>query len=153
MLRRTFLLGAAALSACGPSLPAVPPERVVDRIYDPYRGRGEGGRMRLQNAAPWTDDLKNMIAAADRRAVQTGKTWIEVDPFLNARDVEVGQISATADAPPADGKATVTARFTLSGQPGQVTYDLVVVGKEWRVANIRGENYNLEAIAARGVVN
>jgi hypothetical protein len=151
MLRRNFILCAIALAACGPQLPSVPPERVVERVYDPYFGRGDGGRRRLENAAPWTDDLKNMIAAADRRAMQTGKSWISVDPFFNAREVEVGQLAVTAEAPPAEGRATIIARFTLSGAPGQLTYDMVAIDKEWRIANIRGGDYDLQALAARGV--
>jgi hypothetical protein len=93
-----------------------------------------------------------MIAAADRKAVATGVGWIDVDPFLASRDVEVGQITAAVQTPPADGRATVIARFMLSGQPKELTYDMVVVDKEWRVANIRGENYNLQDIAARALV-
>jgi hypothetical protein len=137
---------AGALAGCAEPAPSEAPERVVERLYDPYFGRAEA--QRLENAAPWTDDLRELIAQADRRTRATGAPWITINPFFGASDVLLGDLAVTPEAPPEGGRVNVVARFTNAGTPAQVTYNLVAVGGAWRVDNIRGDTWDLRSALA-----
>jgi hypothetical protein len=147
MQRRAFLAGflAGSLAACAQPAPRVAPEEVVQRLYDPYFGRAEAER--LENAAPWTDDLKDMIARASRQARASNVAWITFNPFFGSDDVSLGELAVSAQAPPADERVTVIVRFTNAGRSEHVFFDLVAIEGEWRVQDLRGDSWSLREMA------
>jgi hypothetical protein len=108
MRRRSFLAGGAALLACARPAPRTPPEAVVERIYEPYT-RGLGGRRRLETAAPWTDEMRDLIVRAFERSRELEQPFIDFDPFFGAQEIVLGDLAIAVESPPADGRAVMCA--------------------------------------------
>ncbi len=163
VIRRALLAAfAALLCACAeppaPPTPAAPvdatdPVAVITAIYQPY----------LDPAAtppPWYDALPmtaelNAMIQEDRAATGGEIGAVSVNPIISAQDCELADLNVRLDAPPADGRAAVTARFTNFGSASSIHFDLVQSepGGAWLVDNVSSADGDLrlqfEAFRAR----
>ncbi len=135
------------LAACG-GAPAAgrDPVSTVEAIYAPYVADAANPPA-LATAAPWTEDLAVLIAAAGE--VEGG---IGFDPIIDGQEYDVSDLQVTAADETASAGAVVSAAFMNLGDPVTVTYDLVQVGGGWRVHDVRTEVWTLRgSLASAGV--
>lgn len=135
-------LALMVLAACGGPAAGRDPVSTVQGIYTPYEAHAANPPA-LQDAAPWTADLRALIVAA--KDVEGG---IGFDPVIDGQDYDLSALAVTAQAPPSGGKATVEASFTNLGDPVTVTYDLVEEGGGWRVDDVRTAEWTLRGALA-----
>ena len=144
--RRVFVVAAAALAACTRAAPGADPVATVQPLYTPYvENRNPPD---LLNAAPWTPELRGLLERARDTGRRRGVAVIDFDPIIDGQDWTIDAVGVTLSAPPADGRAEVTAHFNNAGDDVSVVYDLVEVDGGWRVDNIRTENWSLRALLA-----
>jgi hypothetical protein len=147
MTRRIlFAFVVAALAACSRAQPGADPIAAVQPIYAPYvENRNPPG---LLDVAPWTPELRDLLRSAQEASRETGEPVIDFDPIIDGQDWQIAAVAVTLEAPPADGRAEVAARFNNQGDEVEVIYDLVEADGGWRVDNLRTENWSLRAILA-----
>ena len=146
LLRRLFS-GFVAMSAiaCTPPAPgsadrtadAAGPVEVVRALYAPYLAGQAVTPPAWDDAAPLTSELRTLLDQA--ATANDGQTIVDADPIIAAQDHQLSGVEVTADTPPANGQARVTARFGNMGKATIVHYDLVEADGGWRIDNIRSD--------------
>lgn len=144
MLMRRTLLAALALflAACSSETPPSAadgngPAAVVRALYDPYLAGDAVTPPPWYDAAPLTTDLRTQLSQAD--AANDGQTPIEADPIIAGQDYRLTTVDVALDAPPSNGRASVTARFNNMGTATVVRYDLLETEGVWQIDNIRSD--------------
>ena len=157
---------AALASACGPekstapATPAAPsaiakaagasgdPIAAIAPLYQPYLKDG-------QNPPDWRTAIPFTVATRtilEKEAATTAKTGevgaIDGDPIVAAQDWKITNLEVVLQAPPADGKAVVAAKFHNLDRDTVVFWDMVEEGGAWRVANIREPELDLVKLAS-----
>lgn len=102
----------------------------------------------LEEQAPWSDDLKAQLLAMMARSEARQEPILDFDPFVDAQDYELSDLSVTTDGVVENSHAVVRAHFTNLGQATEVVYDLVWQNDQWRVDNIRGASWDLRQVIA-----
>lgn len=150
LIRRTFLAMAAAwLIACAPP-PGADPVATVEPLYQPYlSGRNPPD---LESAAPWSDEMKGLLAKMEDAAGDQAAPVLDFDPLIDGQDFEVTNLAVSVEQPPADGRSVAKAEFKNFGEDVIVHYDLVEQGGGWRVDNIRTRSWNLRELLANAGV-
>lgn len=134
------LLGFAC--ACSPAA-SNGPDATIEALYQPYLADSHTPDWRL--SLPMTPDLAALVDAEDSDRGE-GVGAIETDPVVAAQDFELSNLVVSLDNPPANGAATVTARFNNFGAPTTVQFDMVGDDSAgWRVTNIRSGDSDLRA--------
>lgn len=159
---RGFLIAAiiGVLGACSPppqqQAPASSaqrvqsPEAVVRSVYDAATARNAHQQPTDLTQLPLSDDLLRLVRQA-LEATQAGdEPFIDGDPVLDCQDCSpLSAITIATTAPPANGHATVEARFTVAGSARVETWDMVETPQGWRADNIRSaDGYDLRKAAA-----
>ncbi|HWJ73130.1 MAG TPA: hypothetical protein VNX29_08200 [Kaistia sp.] len=142
--RRGFMLAVGALLAA--SLPSHghaqdSPETAQDfleSIYAAYRNNG-AGIDRSDDAVLnryFTPELAGIISDDDARAAADGEVPnLDADPFIDAQDGDIGDITVTvSDAP--GGRMMGHAAFTNSGEQKAIDLVLVETPAGWRIDDI-----------------
>ncbi len=162
----TTLTAALALAACSPAAPpareaegdaeiaseaSLPdPAATIRPLYDRYLSNNLDFP-EFEDAAPWTSDLRARIVAMEARSQAEGGPILDFDPIVNAQDWQLSDLNVATEAVARDSHAVVRARFNNGGAPVEVIYDLVWVGGQWRIDNIRGPEFDLrQTISAPG---
>lgn len=139
-------VAAPAQVAATPAVQTDPVE-VVRAIYGPYLIKG-GTPPLTNDVAPWTDSLRAELGKVNQ---SKDEVYFDYDPIIAAQDWELTNFNVTADAPPADGKASVTAAFTNIDRAEKVTYSLVQVDGVWKVDDLKSSAGGLRADLARAI--
>jgi hypothetical protein len=157
MRRRNFLLaaGALALAACSrqtpeeapPAATAPDPAEVVRPLYAPYLNQGTEFPS-LGQQAPWSAAMLAALQAMTARSQARGEPILDFDPLIDAQDYQLADLNVSTDGVVENSHATVRARFTNSGAPAEIVYDLVWEDGGWRVDNIRTSRWDLRVITA-----
>jgi hypothetical protein len=148
------LIIAATLSAGTLQAASAGPETPVREAYAIATRQlaGSGGK---RVAAPWrkphrdrlmSRDLAGLFARDALYQEEAGEMGnLGADPFLSGQDGEVKDLKVTVTAPPAGGKALVTASFRSFRQPVSVRFRMVEEGGAWRIDDIvnrvEGQDY------------
>lgn len=140
----TAMLILLCLAACGRSAPD--PAMTVLPIYDRYQS-DIAELPPLEAAAPWTDELRLDLAQLGDRDAPPGLLF---DPFVHAQDWQIESLSVTSHSVLPGESAIVKAAFENFGRRDEVLYDLVWTPAGWRIANIRGANWDFREILADG---
>ncbi|MDX2276093.1 MAG: DUF3828 domain-containing protein [Hyphomonadaceae bacterium] len=161
--RRFFVIGAAlALAgACTPPAQEAPeptteapaaapdPAAIIRPLYERYTTPAAVTTFpALEEQAPWSDDLKAQLLAMMARSELRQEPILDFDPFIDAQDYELSNISVTTDGVVENSHAVVRAHFTNLGRETDVLFDLIWQNDEWRVDNMRGANWELRQIIA-----
>lgn len=128
---------------------ALDPAALVTELYAPYLA---GGNVPDPlTAAPWTDDLHELI----EKAIKLGKDEpiLDGDPIVDAQEWQISGLNVSTDARPEAGRVKATAKFLNYGAPKEVHFDLVEIGARWRVDNIRSGDWDLRKQLASGVAS
>lgn|GEM_PF-2459620 len=157
---RIFLasaLACLALGACNPSQPAPPapsagdqgPATVITAMYAAGAQKLAHNQSTDVSDVPMSDGLAQMVKAASDKADANDEPFIDGDIMFNCQDCgQVGAVTVTLAAPPANAKAVVAAKFTVYGQAETVLWDMVETPQGWRVDNIRSpDGYDLRKTA------
>ena len=147
------LLG-ALLAACSPApqapnSPAQTPETVVRAVYDAAVLRNAHEQPTDINQLPLSDGLIALVRQASDAAEANEEPFLDGDPVLDCQDCSpLSAIAVTTTSPPANGHATVEARFTVAGGARVETWEMIETPRGWRADNIRGgDGYNLRQSA------
>ena len=143
--RRCVVAGLVAVAGCGPA-PGADPRETVRALYDPYVAKHNPPD--LLNAAPWTPELRALLARAKARERETGDAIIDFDPIVDGSDWDISNVEVDVVRPPASGRAAVRARFVNLGDPVEVIYTMKQEGGGWRVDDIRGAHESLREVLA-----
>lgn len=170
-MNRILLLGvvAALATACSPKAapPAEPaptpvavetpaaapvdstdPVAVVRALYTPYLTRDAQIPDMLQTA-PWTDSLRAEIQRVF--AASQDEPILDYDPIISAQDWEIASVDVALEAPPADGKAVVIAKFRNMDRDETLRYDMVDVNGAWEIDDIRNTDFGLRSDIKKGL--
>ena len=121
------------------------PAAVVRPLYDRYLREGEPAPA-LNEAAPWTDDLRAAIEATLAYSRAVGEPIIDFDPLIDAQDFQLSNLRVEVVQQPQEDRAIVEARFSNIGRTTIVYYDMRAVDGAWRVDNVRTPDWNLRDI-------
>lgn len=126
---------------------ALEPAALITELYTPYLAGGNVPDALI--AAPWTDDLHALID----KAIKLGKDEpiLDGDPIVDAQDWQISGLNVSADGRPEAGRAKATAKFLNFGAPKEVHFDLVEIGAQWRVDNVRSGDWDLRKQLAAGI--
>ena len=114
---------------------------VVRALYAPYLAGGDTPAWFV--AAPMTAELRALYNRAN--SANAGDAIIDADPIIAAQDFQLSDLAVSLEAPPAHGRAVVTARFKNMGADSQVHYDMIENGGAWQIDNIRSGESDLRA--------
>jgi hypothetical protein len=165
MLRRVImaLASAALLAACQQEPAGEPaptdvvvveadPAAVIAPLYARYRTDPAVTTFpSLPEQAPWTADMRARLEAMMTRSATSEAPILDFDPFVNAQDWLVTDVTATTDGVVERSHATVRAHFVNNQAEDEVVYDLVWESGAWRVDNIRHAGWDLRQIISQGV--
>lgn len=143
------------LAACSPAqqrapTPAAqPPEAVVRDVYDAAAQRNAHDQPTTVDDVPLSDSLSAAIRSAAAIAHDNDEPFIDGDVVLDCQDCSpLSAVTVATTSPPANGHATVEARFTVAGDARVETWDMVETPQGWRADNIRSASgYNLRQSA------
>ena len=154
--RRNLVLASVLTAACAAAGGARADDAAkafLEKIYAAYKGKNSKGvlidtdaRVRLyfepKLAALMIKDMK----AAQKRG-EPGA--LDGDPFVGGQDWEIGAVAiSVSDLAP--DKASATAKFNNAGTATVVTYDLVKLSGNWRIADINwGDADTLRGLYAK----
>jgi hypothetical protein len=147
------LIIAATLSTGAFAAPAGP-ETPVREAYA-ITTRQLAGAAGKPVAAPWQKPHRDRLMSRELAALfardelyqdEAGEMGnLGADPFLSGQDGEVKNLKISVTAPPAGGKALVTASFRSFKQPVSVRFRMVEEGGAWRIDDIvnrvEGQDY------------
>ena len=141
---RWILAAALALAACAQQGDG--PEAVVRDVYATATQAIEEGRVPY-DYVPMTDELRAAIDEGAQIARQNNQPFIEGDLATGCQDCQsLTDLVIEVTSPPANGAATVEARFTVDGRQAQMVYTMRETAEGWRVDNITGpDGYDLRA--------
>jgi hypothetical protein len=147
------------LAACSPAQQqtaaqsAQTPEAVVRAVYDAATQRNAHEQPTDINQLPLTDALSALVRQASDAAEANEEPFLDGDPVLDCQDCSpLSAITVTMTSPPANGHATVEARFTVAGDARVETWEMVQTPQGWRADNIRGgDGYNLRQSAEQEI--
>jgi hypothetical protein len=88
------------------------------------------------------------LQAMTARSQARGEPILDFDPLIDAQDYQLADLNVSTDGVVENSHATVRARFTNSGAPAEIVYDLVWEDGGWRVDNIRTSRWDLRVITA-----
>ncbi|MBS0385028.1 MAG: DUF3828 domain-containing protein [Proteobacteria bacterium] len=145
----------AWLTACSPAQQQAPtqspqsPEAVVRAVYDAATQRNAHNQTTNVDDLPLSEALKTLVRQASDVAQANDEPFIDGDPVLDCQDCSpLSAVAVTTTSQPANGRATVVARFTVAGDARVETWDMVATPQGWRADNIRGgDGYNLRQSA------
>lgn len=154
---RTVLIAlvGAALAACSPpqaakqSAPSQTPEAVVRAVFVTASQHSAHGQPATADDLPLSDALKALLNQGEAAAQANDEPFIDGDIVLDCQDCSpLSAIAFTTTAPPANGRATVQARFTVAGDARIETWSMVETPQGWRIDNIVGDDgYDLRKSA------
>jgi hypothetical protein len=161
MHRRDLILtlSAAALAACSqeqaktgsepPQSQAAiaDPAAVIRPLYDRYMAP-DAQFPPLEDQAPWSQAMRAHLLTMMARSQATGEPILDFDPFVNAQDYQLSNLSVSTDGVVENSHAAVRAAFDNAGARTEVVYDLIWEAGGWKVDNIRGDGWDLRQIAA-----
>jgi hypothetical protein len=154
-MRWTLAAVAFALAACAPAQ-ATGPEAVVRDVYATATQAIEEGRVPY-DYIPLTDELQAAILQGSQLAQQNNEPFLQGDLATGCQDCQsLTDLEIDVVTPPADGWATVEARFSVDGQARHMIYTMQNTGEVggWRVANITSpDGYDLRASVSRYVAD
>jgi hypothetical protein len=157
---RRFLIVAvgAILAACSPAQQTTAqstqtPEAVVRDVYDAATQRNAHEQPTDINQLPLSDGLLSLVRRASDAAEANEEPFLDGDPVLDCQDCSpLSAIAVTTTSQPANGHATVEARFTVAGDARVETWEMVETPQGWRADNIRGgDGYNLRQSAEQEI--
>lgn len=159
--RRLFLISiaGAGLAACGQNAeqppatseaPAGPdPAEIIRPLYERYSTPAAVTTFpSLEEQAPWSDDLKAQLVAMMARSQERNEPILDFDPFIDAQDYELSNLTVSTDAISENSHAVVRAHFINLGRESDVLFDMIWQNNEWRVDNIRGGSWDLRQVIA-----
>ena len=148
----------AVLAACSPAqqasqAPAQSPEAVVRAVYDAAVQRNAHQQPTDVNQLPLSDALATLIRQASAAADANQEPFLDGDPVLDCQDCSpLSAVTVSTTSPPANGHATVQARFTVAGDARVETWDMIETPNGWRADNIRsGDGYDLRQSATEEI--
>ena len=153
---RTTLIATltALLAACSPARQqpvqsAQSPEAVVRAVYDAATLRNAHDQPTTVDDVPLSDSLRAAIRQAAAAADANDEPFIDGDIVLDCQDCSpLSTVTVATTSPPANGRATVEARFTVAGGARVETWDMVETPQGWRADNIHSASgYNLRQSA------
>ncbi len=131
-----------ALSAVSAAAAPQSAEAFLKAVYAHYTGGGatDGKGIFLDKPSEirryFAPGLANLIIADDEAAAKRGDVpALDGDPFVDAQDFEIANVSIRIDAETA-ATARATVRFENFKEPKTVHLDLVRTPKGWRIADI-----------------
>src|SRR5262245_5517478 len=135
-----FAVVGAVLAACSPALPAQAPtqspDTVVRAVYDAAVQRNAHQQPTDVSQLPLSDSLATLVHQASVAADANQEPFLDGDPVLDCQDCSpLSAITVTTTSPPANGHATVQARFTVAGDARVETWDMVETQHGWRADN------------------
>lgn len=144
-----------ALAACSPpqaakqAAPAQGPEAVVRAAFNTAAQHSAHDQPAAADDLPLSDSLKALLNQGAAAAQANDEPFIDGDIVLDCQDCSpLSAITITTIAPPANGHATVQARFTVAGDARIETWSMVETPQGWRVDNIVGDDgYDLRKSA------
>jgi len=148
-----FAVLGAILAACSPAQAptqsAQGPNAVVRAVYDAAAQRNAQQQPTDINQLPLTDALMALVRQASDAAEANEEPFLDGDPVLDCQDCSpLSAITVTTPSPPANGRATVEARFTVAGDARVETWEMIETPQGWRADNIRGgDGYDLRKSA------
>ncbi|MEP7209255.1 MAG: DUF3828 domain-containing protein [Alphaproteobacteria bacterium] len=120
------------------------PDAVILPLYQPYLKDDQTPPPDWRTAIPFTAATRALI---DKEAAATAKTGevgaIDGDPIIAAQDWKISNLQVAVQAPPADGKVVVEAKFHNLDQDTVVSWDMIEEAGAWHVANIREPEVDL----------
>ena len=140
---------AACSPAQAPTQSAQTPEGVVRAVYDAATQRNAHDQPTDINQLPLTDGLLALVRQASDAAEANEEPFLDGDPVLDCQDCSpLSAVTVTTISPPASGRATVEARFTVAGDARVETWEMMETPQGWRADNIRGgDGYDLRKSA------
>ena len=144
------VLAACSPAQQGPTQSAQTPEAVVRAVYDAASQRNAHEQVTTVDQLPLSQALATLAQQATAAAQANDEPFLDGDPVLDCQDCSpLSAITVTTTAPPANGHATVEARFTVAGDARVETWEMVETPRGWRADNIRGgDGYDLRKSAA-----
>lgn len=159
---KKLLVIAALLAACTPgaqttsSTPAQGPEAVITDVFAAAGTRAAAGQVTTIEQVPFSEALVTLIGQAEETAEANEEPFIDGDLVLSCQDCAAPKnLTIALAAPPANGRATVTARFSMfeDAVRGQ-SFDMVETPQGWRIDNIRSEDgYDLRQAAQQEIAS
>jgi hypothetical protein len=143
------------LAACSPSSQQSPsqgaqtPEAVVRAVYDAATQRNAHDQPTSVDDVPLSDSLRAVVRQAAAAADANDEPFIDGDIVLDCQDCSpLSAVTVTTTSPPANGHATVEARFTAAGDARVEIWDMVETPQGWRADNIHSaDGYDLRKSA------
>lgn len=141
------------LSLPAASRPAEPSAKMfLETIYKSYLGSSqtEGSGVPLDNPKAirryFSAGLASLIIEDGRKAAKHSEVpTLDGDAFVGHQDWEIAALNVDViDNGPA--KATGTVSFTNFGKPENITIELLKVGSDWRIADIKYSDGSLRAL-------
>jgi hypothetical protein len=144
---------ALGLAACAPPQ-ASRPEAVVRDVYATATQAIEEGRVPY-DYIPMTEELQAAIQQGSQLAQQNNEPFLQGDLATGCQDCRsLTDLAIDVSSQPANGAATVEARFSVDGQPRHMIYAMRETAEGWRVDNITSpDGYDLRASVSRYVVD
>jgi hypothetical protein len=134
-----FALAAAVLGG-GAALAGEPAEKVF-AIYDIYldRNADPSGFAERYESGFMSVRLRDLFAAYEANASQDEVGAIDFDPFINAQDYSISDVTIVSETIDGD-RATVVAAFTNFDRRDELTYSLVREDGTWKIDDIESKN-------------
>lgn len=159
-MKRILILAVVLLAACGaekpapavttnttaapapaapapPAAPAVPPDAVVSNLYKAHAA-GQSPFFQTDDRARLDKYFEPSLASLIWQDAVTANGEvgaIEFDPLYAAQDMDIKNL-AVSPAQIEGNNARVIVTFDNFGQKVQLNYSLVLVGNEWKIADI-----------------
>lgn len=145
---------ALALAACAPPQAVNGPDAVIRDVYATATQAIEEGRVPY-DYIPMTEELQSAMTEGARLAQQNNEPFIEGDLATGCQDCQsLTDLAIEVTSPPADGAATVEARFTVDGRQAQMIYAMSETVEGWRVDNITSpDGYDLRSVVTSYVAD
>jgi hypothetical protein len=129
------------LAACSPSSQpsqaAQTPEAVVRAVYDAAAQRNAHDQATNVDDVPLSDSLRALVRQAASAAEANDEPFIDGDIVLDCQDCSpLSAVTVTTTSSPANGHATVEARFTVAGSARVETWEMVETAQGWRADNM-----------------
>ena len=147
--RGLLVLGVLLCLAACARKPTTDPALMVEALYAPYIA--EGVHHGSLETAPWTDEMKRLIAQMNEVSARRNEPIIDFEPLIDGQDFEITELSVTPEAAPADGRCVIIARFKNFGEAREVDFDLVETAGVWRIADMHTASWDLKTLLQQGV--